>query len=137
FDALQPWSSDDWLHDPDAKAALHFGDFNGDAEADVLEVNDAQMRVALSSNGVLGDAIDAGTVGFHDDPARGEGWWIFAGDVDQDGLDDLIQINEFGEAWVARSLGNGTFGPPVREAQLGFHHKPEGAWQIFVGHARK
>jgi hypothetical protein len=137
FDALLPWSADGWGHDPDARRAVHFGDFNGDARADVLEVRDSAMRVALSTETGLAPAAAAGTLGFHDDPLRGEGWWVFPGDIDQDGLDDLIQINEFGEAWVARSLGAGALAPPVREAQLGFHHKPDGRWQVYVGRARE
>ncbi|MDK2973111.1 MAG: hypothetical protein PWP23_2866 [Candidatus Sumerlaeota bacterium] len=139
FESAQPWGT--WVYRIDlaAKEALHFGDFNGDDRLDVVQIFDSSMHVGLFNHltGTFNEPVFIGTVGYHDDSTRGEGWWVFTGDVDQDGLDDLIQINEFGEAWVSRSLGDGTFStPPLRNAQLGFHHKPNGLWQIFIGKAK-
>src|SRR5690606_16808488 len=80
------------------------------------------------------DAVQS-SLSFRDDPDRGKGWWVFAADANGDGVDDLVQLNEFGEAWVALSNSDGTFDAPVRSTPLGYEHRPQGTWQVFVGNA--
>src|SRR5690606_4754091 len=95
--------------------------------------------VALMSGGGMLQAPSSWTLGYHDNPARddnafdnhGPGWWCFLGDVNGDGKDDLIQLNAYGEVWVASSNGQG-FSPPVKNAALGFNHQPDGPWQVFI-----
>lgn len=75
-------------------------------------------------------------VGFHNDPTRGAGWWMFlvqlgaapfAGNVNY----TTIQLTEFGDIWML-----GTDARPNRLRSIGFHHKPDGPWQMFVGNVR-
>jgi hypothetical protein len=136
FGTLTPWGTWAWRYAPEEKAAIHFGDFNGNNQTDALQVINSQMHIALNQDGAYPTPTFIGSVGFHDDPARGKGWWIFVLDVDRDGLDDLVQLNEFGEMWVSHSLGNGTFGTPERKRTPGFEHKPQGPWQVLIAPGR-
>ncbi|MDK2973085.1 MAG: hypothetical protein PWP23_2840 [Candidatus Sumerlaeota bacterium] len=151
FDPVVSLGVTGFRYDLANKAAIHFGDFNGDGRTDVAAIDDDVVNedgntvamVALSN--AAGTALlapeDWGTTGFHNDPVRGvdsdgtpTGWWVLTGEINGDGLTDLIQINSFGEVWVATSNGT-SFDGSVKNATIGFNHQPEGPWQVFVGRA--
>ncbi|MDK2971678.1 MAG: hypothetical protein PWP23_1433 [Candidatus Sumerlaeota bacterium] len=133
FAAATTWGVPNFIYDPATDFGVHVADFNGDERDDVLQINDGEAIVSLSMIGsdALAEPSVWGTLGFHDDNTRGDGWWVFALDIDGNGAMDLVQINEFGEAWVSLSTGRGSFQDPEKNAALGFHHKPEGLWQVF------
>ncbi len=56
---------------------------------------------------------------------------MLAGDVDGDGMADLVQLAGNGDVWTARSTGT-AFGAPFKNGITGFHHRPEGPWQTFL-----
>ncbi len=127
------WGSPGFEHDPANGKGIHFGDFNGDGELDVCEIAFPQVRVALGDGATLAaPTVWNSSLYFQDNPNEGDGWYVFATDIDRDGTDDLIQLTDTGEVWTARSNGTDGFLAPTRNAQLGFHHKPDGPWQVFV-----
>lgn len=121
-------------------AKVRVGDVTGDGQADlVYNATDDSGDVPLSTTWVMvstgdgfAEAAEWGDLGFHDDPNRGAGWATFVGDVNGNGIGDLIQVNEFGEAWVALSNGVDGFADAERNAALGVVHRPDGPWQVFV-----
>jgi hypothetical protein len=118
--------------DPANESAIHTGDFNGDGRDDAVTVTSGGEAFVSFSNGFLLSApVSWGVLGYHDDPSRTKGWWTFAFDFTGDGLADYVQLNEFGEIWVAESNGVDAFLQPVLNAPIGFEHKPEGPWQTF------
>lgn len=118
-------------HEPENGFGIHFGDFDGDGFADVAQVNpDGTVEVALLTESDAGELQDWGLLGFHDDPSRGKGWWVFVVNADGERGDDLVQLNEFGEVWIALSREH-AFMAPYKDAALGFEHKPNGRWQVF------
>lgn len=61
-----------------------------------------------------------GWLGFRYDEKDGyHGWYPLAGDVNGDKIDDLIQVTEYGDAWVALSTGL-SYSTPSRWGWLGF-----------------
>lgn len=125
------------IGDPFSARGIVAGDFNGDGRSDLalLDGPTHAVLVALSAAGsapALAAPGSWGTLGFHNAPHAGEGWAAFAADIDGDGIDDLLQINAAGEAWIARSTGASFEGPNVI-AQTGFHHRDTGRWQVFPG----
>ncbi len=118
---------------PASGYGIHFGDFNADGKDDVCQMTPfTDAWVALSNGTAFGAPTRWAWLGFRDNPGMGDGWWVFAGDGDGDGIDDLIQISEYGEAWIAESTGRGAFEEPYKSAQLGFKHRPDGPWQVYV-----
>ncbi len=133
FNVIQYWGAFDFKHDPDTKWGVHFGDFNGDGRDDICQITQfGDAWVALSTGTKFNAPTRWGWLGFQDDPNRGDGWYVFVADIDRDGRDDLVQLTDTGEVWAARSNGADGFLTPTRNAQLGFHHKPDGPWQVFV-----
>jgi len=118
---------------------LVIGDFDGNGLDDLCQINPDTEALVLSTlpDGSTGTEYSGpklwGTLGFRMDSELDNGWWVYSGDVNGDGRDDLIQLNGVGEIWTALSLENNTFGAPVKKASLGFRHTPEGPWQSFVG----
>lgn len=137
FSAVQFLGATGFVHDPANQQGVHFGDFTGDGLPDIAQVGPgADVRVIRQDSGAYSGAVSSSTLGYRDDPTSGKGWWVFPIDVNGNGRDDLVQLNEFGEVWIALSNGDGTFEPSVRDAPLGFEHKPQGRWQVFTGKAR-
>ncbi len=133
FAPLSLWGSPGFAHDPANGKGVHFGDFNGDGDLDVCEIAFPQARVALGDGATLAaPTVWNPDLYFQDNSNQGDGWWVFVADVDRDGADDLIQLTDTGEVWTARSNGVDGFFAPTRNTQLGFHHKPDGPWQVFV-----
>ncbi len=119
--------------DPFSGFGIVIGDFNDDGKDDMLGLTPfTDAWVALSN----GAGFDAPTrwafLGFHYAPYQSTGWDLFAGDMDGDGIDDLVQLTEYGELWYAKSTGS-TFNTPVKLGQLGFRSTPEGPWRTYVG----
>ncbi len=107
-----------------------FGDFNGDGYMDACQVDGTvnNSTAYVSLNGVSGlqpYAVWAASTGFH----RTTTWQVFAMDVNQDGNDDLVQLNDIGELWAALSNGTNGFGSPSKVAVLGFR----GDWLNVTG----
>ncbi len=122
-----------FTYSPATHYGTHLGDFNDDGKVDLCQITEyGDAWVSLSTGTAFSSPTRWGWLGYRDAPDLGEGWWVFAGDANGDGIDDLIQLNEYGEAWVAESTGRGAFLEPVKNAQLGFHHKPNGPWQMYV-----
>ncbi len=133
FNPTQTWGQFGFKHDPATKRGVHFGDFNGDGRDDICQITQyGDAWVALSTGSKFNSPTRWGWLGFSDDPNRGDGWYVFVADIDRDGRDDLVQLTDIGEVWIARSNGANGFLAPTRNAQLGFHHKPDGPWQVFV-----
>lgn len=118
---------------------LVIGDFDGNGLDDLCQINPDTEALVLSTlpDGSTGTEYSGpnlwGTLGFRMDSELDNGWWVYSGDVNGDGRDDLIQLNGIGEIWTALSQENNTFADPVKKASLGFQHTPEGPWQSFVG----
>jgi len=108
------------------------GDFDGDGRTDVVAITESAILLALSTGTALAPPIVLPTSGFHFAPYRGKGWTVFAADTSGDGRDDLVQLNEWGYFWTARSTGAG-FAQPFINAITGFEHRAEGPWQTFFG----
>ncbi len=109
------------------------GDFNDDGKDDLLNLKpEGDAWVALSN----GSGFDAPTrwayLGFKFAPRLNNGWDIFAGDMNGDGVDDLVQLTEYGEVWFASS-DKSSFAEPVKLGATGFRSSPEGPWKAFVG----
>jgi len=110
-----------WLgfrFDPDN----HWYPVKGNADAygieDVIQVTQyGDVWVARSSETEYGPATRWGWLGFHYSPY--DGWYPMCGDVNGDGLDDLIQITPWGEAWISMSMGD-SFDDPEHWGWLGF-----------------
>ncbi len=137
FFAKENWGFISFVWDPNNQAAVHAGDFNGDGIDDLATIDIATRAVVATSTGssFAPPQVWGGLLGYHDDQNRGRGWWVFGMDATGDGVDDLVQINEFGEAWVGESTGRGSFEQPILNAPLGFNHKPNGPWQTIPGPA--
>jgi len=135
FFGKETWGFTSFPWNPNSQLAVHVGDFNGDGLADIAQVDDASTAlVSLSTGSSFSPPQQwGGVLGFHDDPNRGEGWWVFGLDADGDGVDDLVQLNDIGEVWIAISTGRGEFLTAEKDASLGFHHKPFGPWQTVPG----
>lgn len=128
-------------HDPAGNKSIAIGDFNGDGKDDVAFVQDSyalNVQVALmnaSGTALLAPAAWTTDLGFHDDPSRGTGWWVFAGDFDGDGADDLLQNTGYRDNWIAFSNGADGFAAAFRAGAFGFQHTPQGPWKIGIGKA--
>lgn len=124
-----------FTYDPDNNVSIVFGDFNGDGFDDVgYMTNEAQF--AFSNGTTISSVANWGPQGFLVDPNLNNGWWIFAGDVDGDTISDLIQLNGFGEVFVALSNGVDGFKAHYKDTGNGFRHTPNGPWQVFLGNIK-
>jgi hypothetical protein len=68
----------------------------------------------------LDEPIQRNWLGFRYNPVNS--WYILTGDADRMGLDDLIQITQYGDAWVSPSLDTKNQSP-TRWGWLGFGYK--------------
>ncbi len=134
FENATAWSGTTGFRYNWSNYAFVVGDFNADGRDDVCQITEFYDAYTVLSTGTFfNPPAYWGAPGFRMEPNTGNGWWVLAGDVNGDAADDLIQINEFGEAWVAASNSLNGFDAPVLNAQLGFLHRPQGLWQTFVG----
>ncbi len=109
------------------------GDFNGDGVDDIANTTQyGDIWVAKGNGGAFGGNARWGWLGFFFDPNAGNGRSVYAADMNLDGRDDMVQLTEFGEAWVALSTGS-SFAEPVRFGQTGFRNTPHGPWRSFIG----
>ncbi len=87
---------------------VQIADFDGDARPDLV----------LSGNtGGVAAMMGDGAGGFTEAAVIGTGWSLeigFAGDLDGDGLDDLLAVLADGDLMTALSEGDGNFGLPER-----------------------
>lgn len=111
------------------------GDVDGTGSDDLIQVTEyGDAWVAISSEIAFNPPTRWGWLGF--EFSRGEagtpGAIPLAGDVDGDGLCDLIQITQYGDVWVALSSGIG-FNPPTRWGWPGFKYAPYDGWYPLIG----
>jgi len=96
------------------------GDANGDGLCDLIQVTEyGDAWVALSSETTYNQPTRWGWIGFHYSPY--DGWYPLCGDVNGDGLDDLIQITPTGYPWVSLSMGS-FYLSPTRWRWIGFYY---------------
>jgi hypothetical protein len=111
------------------------GDVDGTGSDDLIQVTEyGDAWVSISSEIAFNTPTRWGWLGF--EFSRGEagtpGAIPLAGDVDGDGLCDLIQITQYGDVWVALSSGIG-FNPPTRWDWPGFKYAPYDGWYPLIG----
>lgn len=111
------------------------GDVDGDGADDLIQITRfTDVWVALSSETSFYEPMRFGWLGYRfkrgDETTKGE--LPLTGDTDGDGMDDLIQITEYGDAWVALSM-NHSYDSPTRWGWLGFSYQPAAAWLPMTG----
>jgi len=100
------------------------GDFNGDGADDLICVTPfrsvyvALNRYATNAANPFGSPQFWGFLGFYFD--RPTDWTLHVGDFDGDGDDDLGQLTQYKEFWVAISSRLAPFGNPTNWNPLGF-----------------
>jgi len=113
-----------WLgfrFDPANKYLPLTGNADGEGLDDLIQITQyGDAWVSVTSETDYGNPTRWGWLGFHYDEKDGYNGWIpFSGDANGDGNDDLIQVTEYGDAWVARSSET-MYRVPERWGWLGF-----------------
>ncbi|MBX3729033.1 MAG: VCBS repeat-containing protein [Candidatus Sumerlaeia bacterium] len=109
-------------YDTLAKRATLTADVNGDGLADIVGIEaDGDILIAFNSGARTFAAPVRQEAEFLFDEYAG--WGVFAGDVDGDGRDDLLQLAPAGGVLVALSNGIG-FDEPTSWGFTGFTHRP-------------
>lgn len=122
--------------DPMSAQGLLLLDYNGSGMKDLATITPDRVVHVLRS---WGDNF-WGVTSFQNTflrfaPYQSEGWHIFVADMNSNGMEDLVQVNEFGEIAVSYSNGNrmlpiqGQFAHPLPR----FHHNVLGPQQVFIG----
>ena len=107
------------------------GDADGDGNDDLIQITGyGDAWVALSEETRYGAPKRWGWPGFNYAPF--DGLYPLSGDVDGDGLDDLIQITPTGDPWVALSTGNG-YGASSRWGWSDFYYDEENGYYPMTG----
>ncbi len=116
---------------------LLVGDFNDDGRDDLMTLTPfTDAWVALSNGAGFGAPSRWNFLGFKYAPRLNNGWDIFAGDMDGDGVDDLVQLTEYGELWSATSTKSTFTSPPTKLGAIGFRSNPEGNWRSYIGRVK-
>lgn len=107
------------------------GDFDGDGLDDILQITGfGEAWVARSSGSEFQAPLKWGAPGFYYN--RSEGRMPLVGDFNGDTRDDVAQITEYGEVWVALSTGV-SFQAPHKWGAPGFHYDPEEGFVPLAG----
>ncbi len=113
------------------------GDFNGDTLDDILYLKEGHLGephilFSKQEGGFYETYWAPPYLYFQTNPHRGNGWMVFAADMNNDGRDDLVQLTEYSSVWIAYSTGSG-FQTPVLAGFTGFQSQPHGPYQTFIG----
>jgi len=98
------------------------GDLDGNGIQDLVQFTPySDVWVALNTGQKFMPPSRWGWPGFYYRELNGNGYFTGCGDFNGDGLDDLVQITEHGEAWVAVSSGL-SLENPTNWGALGFYY---------------
>ena len=96
------------------------GDANGDGKDDLIQITRyTDAWVAISAETIYEQPTRWAWLGFKYAPL--DGWYPLCGDVNADGLDDLVQITPTGDPWVSLSTET-TYGEPSRWGWINFFY---------------
>ena len=120
FETFERWAWLGFKFDP----ANGWYPLKGNADAyrteDIIQVTEyGDVWVAISGETEYNNPKRWGWLGFRYEETTYNGWLPLSGDVDGTGSDDLIQITEYGDAWVALSSET-MYQEPARWGWLGF-----------------
>lgn len=122
FMAPTRWAWTGFKFQPELNYWPMAGDFNGDGKTDLIIVTPyTDVWVATNNgNGAFNPSERWGWLGFwYCEPCR---YLPLTGDPNSDGIDDLLQITQKGDVWVALSNAY-TFEKPTRWGWLGFYFR--------------
>jgi len=107
------------------------GDANGDGYCDLIQITQyGDAWVALSAETIYNPPTRWGWLGFKYAPF--DGWYPLCGDMNADGLDDLVQITPTGDPWVALA-GESLYNPPTRWGWLNFYYDETQGYYPLLG----
>ena len=109
---------------PGAYYPVH-GDMDGNGTQDLVQFTPyTDIWVALNFGNRFADPVRWGWLGFYYKENGDESYLPATGDFNGDGMDDLVQITKYGDAWAAIANGTG-FNAPARWGYLGFNYNRE------------
>jgi hypothetical protein len=107
------------------------GDANGDGLCDLIQVTKyGDAWVAISDGTMYNPPSRWGWLGFKYAPY--DGWYPLCGDMNADGVDDLVQITPYGDVWISLSSKTG-YDTPTRWGWLNFYYDEAQGYYPLLG----